>query len=273
MGPGDDDDDVVAHYEAVPDHDRITTGLGQLELVRTQEVVRRHVGPPPLDILDVGGGTGVHAAWLVADGHRVHLLDVSPRQVTMARARSEALGARLTAAVGDARRLDGSDASVDVVLLLGPLYHLVEPGERRAALAEAFRVLRPGGLLAAAAVSRFASLFDGLARGYLFEAEFRAIVESDLASGRHTNPSRREGWWTTAYFHRPDELRAEIVDAGFTVDEVVGLEGLAPWVPALAERWTDRAHRDAIVDAARLVEHEPAVLGVSPHLLAIAHRP
>ena len=89
MGPG-DDDDVIAHYEAVPDHDRITTGLGQLELLRTQEVIRRHLGPAPRDILDVGGGTGVHAAWLVGDGHRVHLLDVSPRQVRMAQTRTEA---------------------------------------------------------------------------------------------------------------------------------------------------------------------------------------
>ena len=270
---GSDDDDVVAHYEAVPDHDRITTGLGQLELVRTQEVLRRHLGSAPLDILDVGGGTGVHAAWLVDDGHRVHLVDVSPRHVTMARSRPEAHGGRLTAAVGDARRLDAADASVDVVLLLGPLYHLAEPDDRRAALAEAFRVLRPGGLLAAAAVSRYASLFDGLARGHLFDAEFREIVSTDLASGRHRNPTGREGWWTTAYFHRPDELRSEIVAAGFAVDEVVGVEGVAPWIPALAERWLDPGHREVIVDAARLVEHEPAVIGVSPHLLAIAHRP
>ena len=159
------------------------------------------------------------------------------------------------------------------MLLLGPLYHLVEPDDRRAALAEAFRVLRPGGLLVAAAVSRFASLFDGLAHGYLFEAEFREIVAADVASGRHVNPTRRDGWWTTAYFHRPDELRSEIVAAGFAVDEVVGVEGLAPWIPALAERWVDPVEREVIVEAARLVEHEPGVLGVSPHLLAIAHRP
>jgi ubiquinone/menaquinone biosynthesis C-methylase UbiE len=267
------DDDVVAHYEAVPDDERITTGLGELELVRTKEIIRRHLGSAPREILDVGGGTGVHAAWLCRDGHRVHLVDVAPRHIAMALERPEAAAGRLTASVGDARRLDRDDASVDVVLLLGPLYHLVDAGDRRAALGEAFRVLRPGGMLAAAAVSRFASLFDGLARGYLFETEFSEIVAADLATGRHSNPTGHEHWWTTAYFHRPDELEAEIAAAGFAVDEVAGVEGIAPWIPRLAEDWSDPARRDVIIDAARRVEHEPAVLGVSPHLLAIAHRP
>lgn len=266
-------DDVVAHYEAVPDNDRITTGLAQLELVRTQEIIRRHIGSPSRAILDVGGGTGVHAAWLVGDGHRVHLVDVAPGHVAMASSRPEAETGRLTASVGDARRLEAADGTVDVVLLLGPLYHLVDADDRLAALGEAFRVLRPGGMLAAAAVSRFASLFDGLARGYLFDAEFRDIVVADMATGRHTNPTRREGWWTTAYFHRPDELHAEIVAAGFAVDELVGVEGVAPWIRSLDERWLDPDDREVIIDAARLVEREPAVIGVSPHLLAVARRP
>jgi ubiquinone/menaquinone biosynthesis C-methylase UbiE len=270
---GSADDDVVAHYEAIPDHERITTGLGQLELVRTQEILRRHLRTDAGEILDVGGGTGVHAAWLVGDGHRVHLVDLASNQVAMALERPEAATGRLTASVGDARRLDRADGSVDVVLLLGPLYHLPEPADRQAALAEAFRVLRPGGMIAAAAVSRFASLFDGLARGYLFDAEFRRIVTADLATGRHTNPTHHERWWTTAYLHRPAELRADIVAAGFVVDELVGVEGIAPWIPGLAEQWLDPARRDVIIDAARHVEHEPDLLGVSPHLLAIGHRP
>ncbi len=61
-------DAVVGHYEAIREEERITEGLGQLELLRTQEILRRHLPPPPARLLDVGGATGVHASWLAAHG-------------------------------------------------------------------------------------------------------------------------------------------------------------------------------------------------------------
>jgi len=80
----------------------------------------------------------------------------------------------------------------------------------------AYCVLRPGGLLAAAAISRFASLLDGLYGGYLSDPVFWPVVERDLAEGQHRSPPRAGELpiFTTAYFHRPDELQAEVQDAG-----------------------------------------------------------
>jgi SAM-dependent methyltransferase len=235
--------------------------------------VRRHLPHGALQILDVGGGTGVHAEWLAADGHRVRLLDVSPVQVEWVRSRSDRFGGAVEAEVGDARSLPADDASVDAVLLLGPLYHLPAREDRLLALREAGRAVRPGGSVFVAAVSRYASLFDGAARGFLFDAEFRAIVDRDLATGVHLNPAGRSGWWTTAYFHRPTELAEEIAEAGLELREVVGLEGIVPWVPTLEARWHDRAGRDVILDVARRTERVPELLGLSPHLLAVAARP
>jgi ubiquinone/menaquinone biosynthesis C-methylase UbiE len=260
--------DVVEHYQAEREEDRLRRGLRELELVRTQEILRRHLPPPPAKVLDVGGATGVHAEWLLADGHHVHLVDLAPRHVDLALAE---LGPRgLTAEVGDARQLAAADGSTDVVLLLGPLYHLVERDDRLAAMVEARRVARPGGVVAVAAISRFASLFDGLARQFLFEPTFRAVVEGDLTEGRHVNPDQHPGWFTTAYFHHPDELRDEIADAGLSLVELVGVEGLAGWLSTLEPRWDDPADRAVIVDAARRVESEPTLLGLSAHLLAVA---
>src|SRR4029079_9566439 len=107
--------------------------------------------------------------------------------------------------VGDARSLSADDASVDVVLLLGPMYHLQELDDRLAALREAARVVKPGGLIAVAAINRFASLFDGLAREFSFDDDFKRVVERDLADGRHANLAQHEHWFTTAYFHRADD--------------------------------------------------------------------
>ena len=138
---------------------------------------------------------------------------------------------------------------------------------------EAIRVVRPGGLVAVAAINRFASLFDGLARGFLFDPAFRQIVADDLTSGQHRNPDDRPHWFTTAYFHHPDELRAELQDSGLSVIELVGVEGLAGWLASLAQQWASDAGRQVILDASRAVESEPTLLGLSAHLLAVARTP
>lgn len=266
-----EDDAILRHYEAIREEDRITAGLGQLELVRTQELLRRYLPPPPARVLDVGGGTGVHATWLAADGYEVHVVDLSPRHVDRVRVDLGSLG--VTAEVGDARDLAQPNGAFDVVLLFGPLYHLTERAARLRALREARRVTRPSGLIAAAAISRFASLFDGLARGFLFDFEFRRIVDQDLHYGQHRNPDNRPHWFTTAYFHHPQELFDEIKATELEVLELVGIEGLAGWLTHLAVRWDARADREAILYAARAIEGEPTLLGLSAHLLAVAQLP
>jgi hypothetical protein len=102
---------------------------------------------------------------------------------------------------------------------------------------------------------------------------FQTIVDADLASGQHRNPTDRPEWFTTAYFHRPAELRDEVQEAGLEVRQVVGLEGLAGWLPDVADRWGDPAARETILNAARAVELEPSLLGLSAHLLIVATRP
>jgi SAM-dependent methyltransferase len=267
-------EDVIRHYrDDFDEGQRITRGLGQLELLRTREIVRRHLPDRTLRVLDVGGATGVHAAWLAEDGHRVHVVDPVATQVARVLESPGARDGRVTAEVGDARRLAFEEASFDAVLLLGPLYHLTERDDRLTALVEARRVVGPDGPVFAAAISRFASLFDGLARGFLFEPGFEEIVERDLREGQHRNPTRHPQWFTTAYFHHPDELEDELRTSGLRVREVLGVEGLAGWLGHLADRWPDGAAREAILRSARVVETEASLRGLSAHLLGVAARP
>ena len=268
------DPDVAGYYERAPEEHRLTEGAGKLEFARTQELVARLAPAPPAVVLDVGGGSGPYAAWLAARGYEVHLVDAVPRLVEQARQLSASAARPIASCrVGDARALDRPDRSVDMVLLLGPLYHLPEAADRGRALAEAARVLRPGGLLVAAVISRFASALDGLTRSLLGDADFSGVIERDLATGQHRNPGTRLDWFTTAYFHHPDEIAHEVEAAGFALEGVFGIEGPIWLLADLDRRWSDAAERQRLLRLARTLEREPTLLGASAHLLAVGRSP
>jgi SAM-dependent methyltransferase len=266
--------EVLAHYSDGREAGRLFAGAGPLELERTRELLGRFLPPPPAVVLDVGGGTGVYACWLAAEGYETHLVDAVPLHVERAAdaSRRQPASPLASAVVGDARRLGRDDESADAVLLLGPLYHLVERRDRVAALGEARRVLRAGGVVAAAGISRFASALDGLARRLVDDPAFARIVERDLADGQHRNPVGHPDYFTTAYFHRPEELAAELDEAGLGHRGTFAVEGPAWLLPGLEERWRDAGHRARMLAAIRALESEPSLLGASAHLLAVGVR-
>lgn len=262
------EDEIAAYYGRGEEELRLATE--RLELVRTQELLQRHLPDPPAVVLDAGGGPGVYASWLTGLGYEVHLLDPIKLHVEQALAQDPPPA---TAVVGDARGLPFADATFDAILLLGPLYHLQERDDRLRVLGEARRILRPSGLLAAAAISRFAPTIDGLLRGRFADPAFEEVVERGLRDGRHLNPARHPEWFTTAYLHLPGDLEAEVREAGFDLLGLLAVEGPGEAVPDLAAWLDDPARREALLRAVRRVEAEPTMLGSSPHLLALATRP
>jgi SAM-dependent methyltransferase len=152
------------------------------------------------------------------------------------------------------------------------LYHLVKRADRIAALSEAYRTLKPGGLLFAAAISRFASAFDGLFRGFARDPNFFRILQQDLKNGQHRNPTNHPQYFTTAFFHHPDELRSEIADAGFAATELYGLEGPGWLLPNFDKEWNDSKSRSKLLTVIRAMEREPTLIGQSAHILAVARK-
>jgi len=260
------DPDIQAFYDRGEEANRLLGGFpsGPLERERTKELIGRHLPDGDLRILDVGGGPGVYATWLTGLGHTVRLVEPVPLHV------DQAADAGVDAELGDARRLTQADASVDVVLLLGPLYHLLESSDREQALREARRVLRPGGLLFAAAISRFAALLDMLVRLDVLDQELLPIVAEAVASGAFRGGRKV---FTNAYFHLPTELAREVETAGFDRAEVFSIEGPGFLVQNFEERWADPARREILLSAARLVESEPEMLAAASHLLTVAQKP
>ncbi len=263
-------EEILAYYTRGKEDARLREGgapAGRLEFWRTQDVLRRLLPVAPARVLDVGGGSGVHAEWLAEDGYEVELVDPVPLHVEQA-ARIPGVTARL----GDARELSAADAAYDVVLMLGPLYHLPERADRVRALAEAHRVVRPGGLVVAATINRYAQLHDLLREERYFTPLNRERADADLAAaGRH--PYHDDGFFTVAHFAQPADVLAEFTDAGLIADGQYGIEGVA-WLMGGIEDWLDDPERrEAVLAASRHIESEPTLLGVSGHLLTAGRRP
>jgi ubiquinone/menaquinone biosynthesis C-methylase UbiE len=262
------------YYEMFDEKNRLFIGSGPLELARTQEILERHLPQPPAVIVDVGGGSGVYSCWLSKKGYQVHFLDPVKRHVLQAKKASRAQPDHPLAsiAVGDACKIDHPAASVDAVLLLGPLYHLTERQDRIAALKEASRVSRNGGVIVAAFISRFASLIDGLFHGFLDDPVFESIVERDLRDGQHRNPTKNPNYFTCAFFHHPRDITAEITESGLILEKLLPVESLGALLPRFEADWQDTRRRDRLLRFLRQIEDEPSLLGISAHLLVIARK-
>ncbi len=257
--------EIVTYYAAEYDEaDRLhTTATGRLELLRTRELLRRHLPTAPARVLDVGGGPGTHARWLIKDGHTVHLIAPVPRHLDQAAIHAPGC----TTELGDARHLTATTDSYGAVLLLGPLYHLTTRADRVRALEEAARAAKPGALVAAAGISRYSLLQDYTVHAELTPELLHGEVATVLRSGSYDG-SRG---FTTAHFHTAAELAAEAADAGLTNITVTGIEGPGWAYLRAAERTAGTALHDSpllhgALETARLADEHPEFADASAHL-------
>jgi len=267
----DDRDPLHDYYERGEERDRLERGVGALEYLRTKELILRHMPDRPCVVADVGGGPGRYAVWLGELGHRVRHRDIVPLHVEQATDASRHLDG-VDAEIGDARALDLDDGSVDVVLLLGPMYHLQLAADRRQALVEARRITRPGGVLFIAAISRWAARLHGVLTEQLYVD--RPEILGFLAQIERTGVvAPRHHASFTGYAHRPDELADEVRATDLELVELVGIEGPAALLGDLADRLADPEHAAIVLASAQELEHVPELLGCGPHMLAVARRP
>lgn len=205
----------------------------------------------------------MYAYWLNAAGYQVELIDIVPRHIQQAAERG------VRARLADARDLPLADRTQDAVLVLGPLYHLQEREDRITVLREAIRVAKPGTPVFAAAISRYAPAIDGLDSGFFDDPEFAGLLTAVTDTGRHHNPTGNPDYFTTSYFHIPDDLGAEMADAGLVDIQVLAIEGIGWAAQDLDERMAEEASQQKLLELLERVETEPSLLGASPHLLGV----
>jgi ubiquinone/menaquinone biosynthesis C-methylase UbiE len=266
--------EIHAYYEHGFEQDRLAGGRQRIEFLRVWDLLERHLPLPPAQILDIGGGAGAYAVPLTAAGYEVHLVDPVPLHVSQAAEASRAAGVQLAGAtVGDARALDAADNSADVALLLGPLYHLTSKADRIAALREARRAARPGGLIIAKALSRFYPVFENLTDDMGSEPGDFAATAQFLTDGQYRNDTGDPAKFTTSYFHRPEELTSEIQEADLELRLLAAASGPVKLLAGIARRLEDPAQREYLLSALRALESEPSIIGMSQSLVAIAQVP
>ncbi len=244
-----------------------------IEYAITARYLQRYIADGSV-VADIGVGVGHYSELLARRECTVHLVDVSRRLLETAaeRLRLADIGQKI-ASVTHASATDLSflpDACCDAVLLLGPLYHLGDAAERRNAIAEAARILRPSGLLFAAGINRLTYLRDVLrdapddfARRVSFFARF-------VHDGNFDPPL--EGYPATVHLTTSDELRAEC-GACFTPLVLAGAESFASKREGASSY--HRASPDAksaILDLVETTGTTSEGLGLTSHYLYIGRK-
>jgi SAM-dependent methyltransferase len=264
-------DVMLEYYELGKEAARLSSsGAGRLEFERTQEILLRYLPPAPATIADIGGGPGRYSVWLAGLGHRVVHRDIVPLHVDQVRMMT-GTGLAIDSAVGDARSLELRDASVDAVLLLGPLYHLTRRADRIQALCEARRIVRPGGPVFGAAISRWAARLDAMLRLRIYEQVPEAVDLIGPLERTGILPPLMPGGFN-GFTHRPGQLREEFRSAGLEVADLVCVEGAAFLLNDLDDRVADERAWHVILDTARAHERVAELMGLGSHLLATGVR-
>lgn len=267
-------ENIIKYYSGGIEKNRFEMDYFALEGFRTKSIIKRYIRDKQnLKIADIGGGAGYYSHWLQEMGHQVTLVDLTPENIHLAKTLSAEKGIKLHEyIVADATNLPLPADSFDLVLLMGPLYHLTDKISRVKAIKEAGNILKPGGTILCAVISRYASLMDGLHRNLVDDDIFEDILHKDLDDGVHINHTNNPEYFTTAYFHRPAELKTEMIEGGLQFDKLIAVEGLGWLVHNITKKWENETYRKRLSTILTRVESNADIIACSPHIIGIGHK-
>jgi ubiquinone/menaquinone biosynthesis C-methylase UbiE len=262
---------VAAHYNANLQQEWERLERHRTEYAVTMKALQSYLPLPPARIADVGGGPGRYAIVLAQNSYQVTLVDIAEDAPAMAAAKAADAGVTLDATLcADALALPAEwDDRFDAVLLLGPLYHLLESSERAKAVCEAHRVIAPGGLIFASFINRFAPLRDLAINSPAWIAEHPARLCRLLQTGQ--NPAYDGSAFPDSYFARPEEIRPLMEACGFQTLNLIGCEGIVAGHEGRVNELSGELW-DKWVALNYELGQEPSLYGAADHLLYVGRK-
>ncbi len=266
----DDVSDIVELYSSNPQDEHSRLERHQLEYDLTWRYLNKYL-PPQGNILEVGAATGRYTLGLAKRGYTLTAVDLSATLIEKCRQNLVDTGlerqVRLVAA--DARNLsEVTEKQFDAVLIMGPLYHLIEKADRKLALKEAFERLREGGIIFSSLISRFGALSD-LIKNVPGWIEDQSKAWSLIKIGKRPDGYPRGGF--RGYFVQPSEIAPLHRAVGFETLVVAGVE---PIIAADDESYNklQEKQRQLWLDLLFELSVEKSIIGASRHLLYIGKK-
>ncbi len=254
-------DALKQFYESYDEDNRLTSRHGSVEYLTTMRYIERYLRPG-MKILEIGAGTGRYSHALARQGYLVDAVELLEHNIDIFKANTHS-AERVTITQGNATDLSAfDDDTYDITLLLGPMYHLFTEEEALAALGEAVRVTKKGGVVFAAYCGNDATILQFcFLRGMLKNEHYRALVDP-VTFKAASDPL------DLFALHRPEEIAALRSRFAVTPLHLVATDGYANYMrDALA-------HMDEALFTTYLSYHfatceRQDMLGYSNHYLDI----
>ena len=266
----DDISDIATFYDKDPQKEHHRLEEHQLEFDLTWRFLDAYL-PSQGEILEIGAGTGHYTLGLVQRGYAVTAVDLSEENLKACRAYLAQAGVEDKAQyiLEDARYLQNvPEKEYDAVLMMGPLYHLVEESDRKMALREAHAHLRLGGVIFSAFISRY-GIWGDILKNAPELLDHKKEVISVLTRGRDPEDWPKGGF--RGYFAKVAEIAPLHEALGFETLKVVGVE---PCISADDESYNklEGERRKLFLDLFYKISAEPSIVGASSHLLYIGRK-
>ncbi|ARV07619.1 SAM-dependent methyltransferase [Polaribacter sp. SA4-10] len=254
-------------YNKASEETRLEKGMGIFEFERIKELIEQHLSKPNSTIIDVGGGTGKYSEWLSNKGHHVHLIEPVLKHIKLAEKRAKKLKKPFSVAIGEATKLPYKNDAADLVILHGPLYHLQKREDRVAAIIEAKRVLKKGGIILGFAINATASTVVGLMNGMIHADSFFNMCKEELTTGIHDAPKDFPFLLADAFYHKPEGLKSEFLEQNLNFINLFAVEGMIWLDNEYFANMLDKKKSKTLKALQNLTQNDEYLLPFSPHMM------
>lgn len=261
--------ELIDQYTGVDEDGRLTRQfITQMEFDTTMHVLKEYL-TPEIKVIEQGAATGRYSLKFAKMGCDTTAIELVPDQVNILKRKATEQGLTLSIYEGNACSVPFVESdSHDLSVILGPLYHLQTQEERDQAISEAHRILKPGGVLAVAYISRYfvAGMFAQQFPQLVTPEVLSTLFESGLVPNKLA-----DSFFNVGYFASPSEMERLVSEHGFTKLRHVATDGFGRYISSGVNKFTPEQYKTWLSYHLKTCD-EPSLLGSSNHGLMIARK-